>query len=275
MTYDAGELLAIRDSYRQDTKAFLRFLSGQGLEMSVEALEQYAETLRGSGYAAQTVNKRITGAKRVLKRCFLRTEESRDSLVAFEFERRLREIKKYTLNTKEVPEDKLLSAAEVRRMYSSDLVPERVRVIIRTFSLSGLRVSELCGIRVTDVSWEAAHYAVRIRGKGSKERRIMLPAGLVGEIRRVFTGRIWLFETRDGSKYDRNNVSRDISIAGRAVLGKRVTAHTLRHTFATHLIKSGKTVKAVSLYIGHSTTAITQDMYVHDQLGLDDIISSM
>lgn len=275
MKYDAAALLEIRDSYRADTRAFLRFLHARHLDMSIPSLEEYAEHLRNSGYAAQTINKRITGAKKVLRRVFTQSDEARDVLAAYQFEQRLREIRKSKLNTKEVPDDKLLTADEVKRIVEDASVPERVRLIIRTFSISGLRVSELCNIRLADVKASARHYAVRIRGKGDKERWIQLPKELVAELRRVFNGREYLFETAEHSRYDRHNVSRSINAAGRRLLGKNVTAHTLRHTFATHLIRKGMTVKAVSKYIGHSGTAITQDMYVHDSLELDDIIGSM
>jgi integrase/recombinase XerD len=273
--YNEAELLAIKDSYKSDTRAFLSFLRAHRKPMTAASLGEYAESLRDSGYAAQTINKRITGAKRTIRTVFLQGRDSHDGIKAFEFEQRLKEIKKMHLNTREVPEDKLLSAAEVRRITAEVKVPERVRLLIRTFSVTGLRVSELLGIRVTDVHQEAKHFSARIMGKGSKERRIMIPTDLVADIRRVFAGVAWLFETQAHTQYERHYVSRAIREAGRQVIGKRITAHTLRHTFATHLIKSGKTVTAVSRYLGHSTTAITQDMYVHDQLGLDDIISSM
>lgn len=275
MTTDHAALLQIKDSYQADTRAFLRFVEVRKVPLTIEALEEYGEFLRTSAYAAQTVNKRLTGAKKVLRRVFLQSDESRDVLAAFDFERRLKDIRKLTLNTKEVPEEKLLSADEVRRLLDHHETPARLRLIVRTFSVTGLRVSELVNIRVTDVRQEAGHFSVRIRGKGGKERRIMLPIDLVRQIHETFGGKVWLFETTESTRYKRENVSRDITAIGHRVLGKRISAHTLRHTFATHLIKTGKTVKAVSLYIGHSTTAITQDMYVHDSLELADIIGSM
>ena len=75
-----------------------------------------------------------------------------------------------------------------------------------------------------------------------------------------------MFAGRDGGKLDRSHVSKAIAKAG-ALAGVKASAHKLRHTFATKQIKANKgSVKAVSLYLGHSTTAITESMYVHDEL---------
>lgn len=271
MNYDPKVLLAIKDSYQQDTKQFIAYLREWDLDMTVESLARYAEHLRAEGYAAQTVNKRITGAKNRLRRVFQASKAARDTMAVFKFEDRLKEIKGSSVNVKEVPPEKLLSVDEVHRLVSDERVGDRNRVIIRFLASTGLRVSELIGIRVRDVTENLDMYTVRVHGKGRKERHVMIPKPLMSDVVAMFRGATWLFETSTGHSYNRNNISAAIHSAGRAILGKRISAHTLRHTFATHAIKSGKSVKAVSVYLGHSTTAITQDMYVHDRLALEDI----
>ena len=54
--------------------------------------------------------------------------------------------------------------------------------------------------------------------------------------------------------------------AGKRILGRRISAHSMRHSFATLAIREGASIKAVSKYLGHSSTAITMDMYVHERL---------
>jgi integrase/recombinase XerD len=271
MNYDRIALLQIKDSYHQDTKRFLAFLGQRGADMTVTALADYAEYLRAEGYAAQTVNKRLAGAKNRLRRVFMATPAARDTMAVYDFERQVKEIKGSSVTTKEVPPNKLLSVDEVRILVSDVRTGKRTRLLIRFLASTGLRVSELIGIRGRDVAEVPEMFTVRIHGKGRKERRVMVPRPLMEDVRGTFNGATWLFETSHGGRYDRKNVSQAIHAAGLTVLGKRISAHTLRHTFATHAIKNGKSVKAVSVYLGHSTTAITQDMYVHDRLSLEDI----
>lgn len=271
MNYDREALLAINDSYKDDTRLFLRFLEERELDMSVESLAAYVNHLRENGYAAQTINKRIAGAKNRLRRVFRLAPESIDMLTAFGFEEELKDVKRSSKATKEVPEEQLLSIDDIKKLLASDAVSDRWRVMIRFFVTTGLRVSELTAIRVKDCLRMPTHWRVRIHGKGRKERMVMVPLKLMESVRKTFAGVTHLFETQGGQPYDRVNVSSAIGRVSRAVLGKRVSAHTLRHTFATHSIKTGKSVKAVSVYLGHSTTAITQDMYVHDRLDLEDI----
>lgn len=113
--------------------------------------------------------------------------------------------------------------------------------------------------------------AVRIRGKGQKERQVKVRRELVDRVRAAFRGKAFLFERPGGGPYSRQHVSREVHVAGQVVLKRRISAHTLRHTFATLQIRKTHKVKGVSLYLGHSSTAITQDMYVHEELDLKDL----
>jgi integrase/recombinase XerD len=107
---------------------------------------------------------------------------------------------------------------------------------------------------------------MRVIGKGNKERKVDIEKTLFDEIRATFPGKTWLFQTRSGKPYRTNYVSYEIIKAGRRILGRRISAHSMRHSFATLTIREGASIKAVSEYLGHSSTAITMDMYVHESL---------
>jgi integrase/recombinase XerD len=113
--------------------------------------------------------------------------------------------------------------------------------------------------------------AARIIGKGNKERVLKLPAELVDRCRETFGGSQWLLETSGGRPYRREYVSNQIKRAGERVLGRHISAHTLRHSFASLKIARTGKIKAVSEYLGHSTTSITLDMYVHESLDMNDL----
>ena len=89
---------------------------------------------------------------------------------------------------------------------------------------------------------------------------------LFDAVRAMFPGETFLFQTQGGKPYRPNYVSYEIIKAGRRILGRGISAHTMRHSFATLAIREGASIKAVSEYLGHSSTAITMAMYVHESL---------
>jgi len=268
---DRNELLAIQDSYTEDTKHFVRFLEGRGLAFDYAGLREYIVFLRNRGYAASTVNKRLSAAKSRLRLVFGRDPEAMSMLDRFEMERALKEIKGVKLNTKGVDADKVLSLAEVRKLLDPDKVPERWRLIIEFLACTGTRVSEMAGIRLAHIERALGHARIRIVGKGSKERFLKVKQDLIERVKGHFEGGTYLFETRGGQPYNRTTISNGIAKLGRSLLRRKISAHTLRHTFATLQVQKTRKIKALSLYLGHSTTSITQDMYVHEELDLDDL----
>lgn len=272
MTYDREQLLEIRDSFTPDTKAFLAFLESRHLEMSVESLRSYLDYLRERGYAAATIRKRVNGARNRMRLVFAQTAAGMNVLEQFNFERELKAIHVDRVSTHEVPLEKIVSRADVQKLISDERLSERVRLFIRFLAWTGLRVSELLHLRVDDCERNPDHYSIRVRrGKGKKERRILMPHAEIDLIKERFGGKIYLFETRSGQIYNRHEISDSIRAAGRAVLGRKISAHTLRHFFATNSISLGRPIDAVSRYLGHASTSITLDMYSHNRLSLADV----
>jgi integrase/recombinase XerD len=143
----------------------------------------------------------------------------------------------------------------------------RDRAILELLYGSGLRISELVGLDVDDVDLEGG--SVRVLGKGGKEREV--PLGRFGRealeiyetrARPVFasaTSRGGLFLNRRGGRLTRQSCARLLAVcARRAGIERRVTPHTLRHSFATHLLEGGADVRVVQELLGHASVATTQ-----------------
>jgi integrase/recombinase XerD len=149
-----------------------------------------------------------------------------------------------------------LSVQDVARLLEAprptDAKGLRDRALLETMYGAGLRVSELVGLDVDDVDLEDG--SVRVLGKGGKERDV--PIGRYATAR----SRSALFlNQRDGGRLSRQacwNAIREH--AGAAGLRKRVTPHTLRHSFATHLLEGGADVRVVQELLGHASVATTQ-----------------
>jgi site-specific recombinase XerD len=154
----------------------------------------------------------------------------------------------------------VLSASEVVRFLAA--VPSvRSRAALTTAYAAGLRVSEAVNLKITDIDSERMTIRVE-HGKGGKDRYVMLSPRLLEVLRsywRVARPRYWLFPGRDASR-PLNPVSlhRACRLAAAAAgLDKRVTVHTLRHSFATHLLESGTNIRIIQLLLGHSNLSTT------------------
>jgi integrase/recombinase XerD len=168
----------------------------------------------------------------------------------------------------------VLSPSDVERLLAAaPRTPAELRdqAMLEVMYASGLRVSELVGLRLGDPDLEAG--VVRVLGKGSKERLVPLgevaAASLAAYLSR---GRPrlarerpspYLFLGRHGRNLTRQAcwlmLKRRARLAG---IGRRVTPHTLRHSFATHLLERGADLRSVQLMLGHADIGTTQ-IYTH------------
>jgi len=264
-------LLTLQDCYQADTRALVRFLDDSGHELDPAGLSAFVGDLKTRSLAAATINKRLQAAKSRLRLVFHSSDQSHDVLAEFDLNQALKEIRGVKLNTRAVDTSKILSRDETRILLHSKEISEKPRLIIEFLLTTGARVSEATGIRLNNIRTELGFSLIRLIGKGSKERTLKVRQELVDRIRECFHSEMYLFESRAGRPYSSDHVSAQIRTAGRLLLGRTVSAHTMRHTFATVMIRKTHKEKAVSTYLGHSSTSITQDMYVHEELNLEDL----
>jgi len=168
----------------------------------------------------------------------------------------------------------VLSVAEIDRMVDSiDLSkPEghRNRAIIETMYGCGLRVSELVNMRLTDI--HRTEGFVKVTGKGNKQRLVPLGSVALKEIDNYLERRVMmpviteaniLFLNRRGKRLSRVMIFDIIrKTAAAAGIKKKISPHTLRHSFATHLLAGGADLRTVQELLGHSDIATTQ-IYTH------------
>jgi site-specific recombinase XerD len=148
-----------------------------------------------------------------------------------------------------------------------------ISVIIETLVNTGIRVSELCNIKQSDVSLNGKYASIRIRGKGKKERTVWFEKDLYERVTKIFDHfSEYLFHSSSGKPLSRQNLYARIRNAFMHHAGKgKIGPHDLRHFFATHLIRDKKQdIKAVSNHLGHASTSTTLDMYVDSKLKPED-----
>lgn len=154
----------------------------------------------------------------------------------------------------------VLSADEVVRFLEA-VASLKSRAALTTAYAAGLRASEVVGLKVANI--DSARMVIRVEhGKGGKDRYVMLSAQLLGILRiywRLARPEHWLFPGREASKPIDVQVlyAACRSARGAAGLDKRVTVHTLRHSFATHLLESGTDIRIIQVLLGHANLSTT------------------
>ena len=154
----------------------------------------------------------------------------------------------------------VLNADEVVRFLEA--VPSlKARAALTTAYAAGLRASETVNLKVADI--DSVRMVIRIaQGKGGRDRTVMLSAQLLGILRtywRLVRPMHWLFPGRDETKPIDVHVLHAAcrSACATAGLAKPVTVHTLRHSFATHLLENGTDIRTIQVLLGHANLSST------------------
>lgn len=161
----------------------------------------------------------------------------------------------------------LLSRAEIAALFAACSHPVH-RMLLQTVYATGLRVSEVCALRITDIDSHPDRMCVRVAsGKGGKGRYTLLSATLRDSLRqyvRSFGPRIWLFCNASGQQAMNEEMAQRAyqGARARASIAKRGGIHTLRHCFATHLLEGGVDLFTISRLLGHSHISTTS-RYLH------------
>ncbi len=172
-----------------------------------------------------------------------------------------------------IPETMTIEEVEALINAPDTITPQglRDRALLELMYATGLRISELVGLRLLDLNLDAGF--LRTVGKGSKER--VVPIGevaihwimeyLKGSRPSLLKGREspFLFVTQRGGPFTRQGVFKLIgAYAQKAGIRKRISPHTLRHSFASHLLMGGADLRAVQMMLGHADIGTTQ-IYTH------------
>ncbi|MEO6066458.1 MAG: site-specific tyrosine recombinase XerD [Gemmatimonadales bacterium] len=267
LALEAGNSRNTVESYGRDLRTLSEFLAGRGVQRPQDGtrklLRDFVFTLKELGLSPASIRRHVSAVRtyyRFLAGEGALTDDPSDRL---ETPRRARKL----------PDT--LNAAECQRLVESPGADEalgwRDRALLELAYGAGMRVSELVGLTPGDLWMD--DQVVRVFGKGSKERLVPIGRQVIGAVS------IYLHELRP--KLDRGKTRNRLLLnvrgqplsrvgawgivkkaAIRAGLTKRVTPHTLRHSFATHLLEGGADLRAVQEMLGHADLATTQ-IYTH------------
>jgi site-specific recombinase XerD len=144
------------------------------------------------------------------------------------------------------------------------------RTVLLTLYAAGLRLSEVLSLRVEDIDGERGLIRVRA-GKGNKDRYTILSPTLLDALRaywRAYRPKTWLFPGQRPQEPLTGHSIQKVCVRARqkAGIAKPISAHSLRHGFATHLLESGTDLRTIQLLLGHTSLATTS-VYLHVAVG--------
>jgi integrase/recombinase XerD len=267
LSAERGLALNTISAYRNDLLKFLNFLKTKGAnsfsEVKREDIRNFMLSCKDKGLAAPSVSRALVAVKvffKFLVREKILTKDPSDLIDSPKLWSRLPEV----LSLEEV--GRLLSIPDMR-----DTAGVRNKAILELLYASGMRVSEACNLHKSDVNLDVGF--LRCIGKGSKERVVPLGQKAIIALKRYLevsrpklnkrSNNDYLLLNRSGNKLSRQSVWKIIvRYAREARIKKKIKPHTLRHSFATHLLERGADLRSVQEMLGHANISTTQ-IYTH------------
>ena len=245
-------------AYRRDIMSFIEYCGIDDINLVTRIhISSFIMDLRENNISQSSISRKVSALKSYFKWASANEYIKSNPISSFEPAKL----------PKHLP--KVLSINDIKNIMSQNLTPTE-RVVVELLYSCGLRVSELCSLKLNDINLKAQN--IICTGKGSKDRivpfgdcakkvintyketrdRILSEHNLTSDL-------FLIFET--GRKITRQDVYRIIHKLGEK-LHKSISPHTLRHTFATHLLENGADLRVVQELLGHSDVSTTQ-LYTH------------
>ncbi len=253
--------------YRSDVLQLFSFV-GVGKRGSLEQIDMYAildflRSLKAKGLAQRTVNRKLSAVRAFFQYLFRKKEILLDPTEE--------------IRTPHLPPalPHVISFEEVEKILGQpdQKTPKGIRdkAILELLYATGIRVSELVALPIQGIFWNEG--VLKVSGKGSKERLIPVGETALKWLRRYCSevrsriptsaGREEVFLSRLGKPLSRQSVWKLLKqYALQAGIRERISPHTLRHCFATHLLERGADLRSVQMMLGHADIATTQ-IYTH------------
>lgn len=256
-------------AYINDVNKLIDFLDKEYKKISpdkvkLQHLKSFVEWLNERGVSPRTQARTISGIKSFYKYMLIEGKVTNDPTSLLESPKIGRKLPD-VLTMEEI--DMLIEAVELEKSEG-----QRNKAMLETLYSCGLRVSELVNLKLTNLFFEQGF--IKVEGKSEKERLVPVSNRAVDEINKYLSGyrkklkiskesENVLFLNRRGKKLSRVMIFTIIkNLSEKIGLNKKISPHTFRHSFATHLINGGADLRAVQEMLGHESI-LTTEIYTH------------
>lgn len=255
------------EAYVRDVDKLHRFADDLGksvLDITYDDLQQFVAQLRDIGIHPRSQARIISGIRsffHFLALSDFRKDDPSELLEGPKIGFKLPEV----LSVEEI--DAIIGAIDLSKDEG-----QRNRAILETLYSCGLRVSELCNLKLSDLYFKEGF--IKVEGKGDKQRLVPISSRAIKEIENWFIDRNtrwkikkdfedYVFLARWGKNISRIMIFHLIKeLAEKAGITKNISPHTFRHSFATHLLEGGANLRAIQCMLGHESIATTE-IYTH------------
>lgn len=265
-------------AYSTTIQQFIEFQAKEGLPLSPDSIKLFLSQPKNKGegeYSPASIALRKTAIFQAIKRMTF------DARVRASIVEEAKTIKVAKIE-RTIHSEMILSEIEISKLIKGTLKIDakgwthgnkrkRYALLIESLAITGLRISELINIKLKDCKNVNGIVYIKIMGKGSKPRRVFIPEKLFENIKLEFNSKDFLYTSVQGKRYNRALIYQEIRDLGIRILNREIGLHTFRHSFATREIKKRGSVKAVQKYLGHSSSAITEQMYNHDEITPEEL----
>lgn len=255
------------DAYVRDLQKLLNYYADTGIDfrhVTLEQLDRFSGSMQELGVQPRSVARILSGVRSFYRFLVLEKEVETDPT----------ELLENPQIGKHLPE--VLSIQEIDDIEQAidRSKPQGVRdvAIIEMLYSCGLRISELCNLKMSELFLEEGY--IRVHGKGRKERLVPIGGQAIEKLRQWFVIRVGVkakpghedyvfISTKRGTKLSRITLFVYIKdYAQRAGIQKNISPHTFRHSFATHLLEGGANLRAIQAMLGHEDISTTE-IYMH------------
>ena len=252
-------------SYNTDLTQFLNFLHTEYeisdvSEISHQIIRSWISSMLDSGISSRSVNRKITTLKSFYKYLMQEdavTENPTQKIIS------PKNAKKLPVFVEKSKMDELLSEIEFPDTFEG----ERDKLIIDVFYMTGMRLSELLGVKKEDIDFSKS--SIKVLGKRNKERIIPLSINLLNQLKKFsekHTINFYFFVNFEGKKLSAKNIYNIVNkYLGMVSSLEKKSPHILRHTFATHMLNNGADINAIKEILGHANLSATQ-VYTHNTI---------
>lgn len=255
------------EAYQNDLNHLLEFLQEKNLcykNVTIEDLQHFCAVLIDLGISARSLARTLSGLRSFYRFLLLEGEVENDPTELLEGPKIARHIPD-VLTVEEI--DRMISCIDLSKQEA-----QRNRAILEVLYSCGLRVSELCQLKLSSLYLDEGF--IRVEGKGNKERLVPISEKAIKELEFWFSERVhipikpgnedYVFVSfRRGGALTRVMVFYIIKeLAERAGIHKSISPHTFRHSFATHLLEGGANLRAIQSMLGHESIGTTE-IYTH------------
>lgn len=255
------------EAYQNDLKHLQEFLNEKKLcykDVTIGDLQDFCSVLIDLGISSRSLARTLSGLRSFYRYLLLEGELEKDPTELLEGPKIARHIPD-VLTVEEI--DRMIACVDLTKQEG-----QRNRAILEVLYSCGLRVSELCQLKISNLYLDEGF--IRVEGKGNKERLVPISERAVKELQYWFTERVHIpikpgYEDHVFVSFRRGSGLTRIMVfyivreqAELAGIHKKISPHTFRHSFATHLLEGGANLRAIQCMLGHESIATTE-IYTH------------